>query len=695
MSQKYPGGFITKSPVAPTSTAASGIWTLDQQQQAQKAGTWPSPPNYIEEVFSTYLYTGTGQQQAIPNGIDLASKGGMIWTKSRSNATSNILFDTVQGWYDGGGSHLYSNYMSSNNTNAQAFLGYGIGYPMLSNGYYIGFDDGAGTNACDTNIGGNGRTFASWTFAEQPKFFDVVTYTGTGSARTVAHNLGSVPGFIIVKSIGTARNWTCYHRSLGAVNTISLNLSTAASSSPNDFNSTLPTASVFTVGTDASLNASGVQYVAYLFAHDAGGFGLTGADNVVSCGSYAGTGDPNGPIITLGYEPQWVMIKKSAGGTISDGSSSWIIIDNMRGFTDSDQSDPYLNPNLASAESSLGGSNFCRPLPTGFQLTSGANLTNENGATYIYIAIRRGPMKTPTTGTSVFTPLAVTVPPYAVTAGFPVDLAIFGKRTGSSSNRWLTLDRLRGGQPALITSSLAAENTSFTSSFASNTQFTDGWSSSGDVNVYECFRRAPGFFDEVCYTGTGTPTTFTHNLGVVPELMIVKRRDGSSIWAVYAAPLASAPTKYLQLNEADGELTVSVLWNNTAPTSTVFTIGASSNINTTGSTNVAYLFASVSGVSRIGSYTGTGTTQTINCGFTAGARFVMIKRTDSTGDWFVWDTARGMIPANDPYLRLNLIAAEVTGTDFVDTTNVGFEITSTAPAAINASGGTFIFLAIA
>jgi hypothetical protein len=124
-------------------------------------------------------------------------------------------------------------------------------------------------------------------------------------------------------------------------------------------------------------------------------------------------------------------------------------------------------------------------------------------------------------------------------------------------------------------------------------------------------------------------------------------------------------------------------------------VGSSAATGSSGGSYIAYLFATCPGVSKVGSYTGTGTTQTINCGFTGGARFVMIKRTDSTGDWFVWDTARGMIPANDPYLLLNSTAAEVTGTDYVDTTATGFEITSTAPAAINASGGTFIYLAIA
>jgi hypothetical protein len=119
-------------------------------------------------------------------------------------------------------------------------------------------------------------------------------------------------------------------------------------------------------------------------------------------------------------------------------------------------------------------------------------------------------------------------------------------------------------------------------------------------------------------------------------------------------------------------------------------------INGSGQTYiVSYLFATLAGVSKVGSYTGTGTTLSIDCGFTAGARFVLIKRTDSTGDWYVWDTTRGIIAGNDPYLMLNSTAAEVTNTDYIDPLSSGFQISSTAPAAINASGGSFIFLAIA
>ena len=95
------------------------------------------------------------------------------------------------------------------------------------------------------------------------------------------------------------------------------------------------------------------------------------------------------------------------------------------------------------------------------------------------------------------------------------------------------------------------------------------------------------------------------------------------------------------------------------------------------------------------SYTGTGANLNVDCGFSAGARFILIRRTDASGDWYVWDSARGIVAGNDPYLLLNSTAAEVTNTDYIDPLASGFTVTSSAPAALNASGGTYIFLAIA
>jgi hypothetical protein len=178
----------------------------------------------------------------------------------------------------------------------------------------------------------------------------------------------------------------------------------------------------------------------------------------------------------------------------------------------------------------------------------------------------------------------------------------------------------------------------------------------------------------------------------VPELIIAKGRNIVAPWEVYSAALAN--TQYMVLNTTAAVATGATRWNSTTPTSSVFSLGTSTQLNTNGSTYVAYLFATAPGVSKVGSYTGTGTTQIINCGFTAGARFVMIKRTNATGDWYVWDSARGIIAGNDPYMLMNSTAAEVTNTDYIDTAATGFEISSTAPAAINANGGSFIFLAI-
>ncbi|MBG7617692.1 MAG: hypothetical protein IZT57_04915, partial [Chloroflexi bacterium] len=110
---------------------------------------------------------------------------------------------------------------------------------------------------------------------------------------------------------------------------------------------------------------------------------------------------------------------------------------------------------------------------------------------------------------------------------------------------------------------------------------------------------------------------------------------------------------------------------------------------------IAYLFASLAGVSKVGSYTGTGSDLNVDCGFSAGARFILIKRTDSSGDWYVWDSVRGITAGNDPYLLLNSTAAEVTNTDYIDPLSSGFTVTSSASSTVNVSSGTYIFLAIA
>jgi hypothetical protein len=298
-------------------------------------------------------------------------------------------------------------------------------------------------------------------------------------------------------------------------------------------------------------------------------------------------------------------------------------------------------------------------------------------------------MKTPTAGTEVFA-LQAPANTNIYTSGFPVDLLLRG-RTDASGDNAQGWSRLTGAGPFLLTSSAGTGNSSAIN-FDSNTTVIGG--SSDANNTYRMpwmFRRAPGFFDVVAYTGTGANRTVAHNLGVVPELMFVKNRSQADAWAVYAGD----NTDYLVLNTTAATADLNTYWNDTSPTSTNFTVGTVHNTNASAENYVAYLFATLAGISKVGTYTGTGTTLQINCGFSAGARFILIKRTDNTSPWFVWDTARGIIAGNDPYLRLNSTAGEVTNTDYIDPLSSGFEITSTAPSDINASGGTFVFLAIA
>jgi hypothetical protein len=617
---------------------------------------------YVEDVFSTYFHTGNGSTQTITNDIDLAGEGGLVWIKSRTVGRAHMLFDTERGVH---------NYLMSQSTNAQSTASTTL-TSFNSAGFTLGSD-----STGDVNYTGNGG-YASWTFRKQPKFFDVVTYTGTGSARTVAHNLGSVPGCIIVKNLGTETNWEVYHRGLDSSvpqnYKIELNNPDARQTNANTWNNTAPTSSVFTVGTNNS--ASGNTYVAYLFAHNAGGFGDAGTDNVISCGSFTSTGQ-----VTLGYEPQWVMMKSTTN--TGDYTGDWRIFDNMRGISiGGDDNQLFANSSRAEDTNTFGTAVSFNA--TGFNVEGQGNY----GSSTIYIAIRRGPMRAPESGTEVFAASTAAANTLFATGITSLDGAFIVNRTvnGGARSFFSRLTASRGLDP---TSTAAEANYGTAISWDLNNAF---YQSAIGSSVQWLFRRAPGFFDVVAYTGTSATHNVNHNLGVAPELIIHKPRNSSSY---YFAVTDVASTSWGQFGTDAAFNTSFIYWNNGITDTYIGTTSSGTHVNESGYTYIAYLFASCPGVSKVGSYTGTGTTLNIDCGFTAGARLVLIKRTDSTGSWYIWDTARGIVSGNDPYLLLNSTAAEVTNTDYIDPLSSGFQITSTAPAEINASGGSYIFLAVA
>lgn len=604
------------------------------------------------------------------NDTSLA-KGGLVWIKNRDQTDSHVLTDTIRGV----GEVLASDSTDAEATNADTTTAFN------SNGFNIGADVLVNTDTED---------YASWTFRKAEKFFDVVTYTGNGSSgyRQIAHNLGSTPAAVLQKNITAIKNWYVYHKDTAqpsdtdyATHGAYLNLNNT--NAKNFSNSAFPKvgtssggvtavydSSVFTIGED--LNESGKNYVLYLFASDAGGFG-DDDENIIKCGSYTGTGSI-GLQVDLGFEPQWVLLKAASR------SSPWALVDNMRGFLG--QNTQVLQANSSSDEFTTGlynaGSIQCNS--TGFSVETNDNSSNGSGENYIYIAIRR-PMKTPESGTEVF---AIDDASNGLTSGFPVDW--FFRRTLSTSSNYAHT-RLCG-ETFLTTDSTDAEQ-------ASSPQFDNNTGVYATLNnsaIYGwMFKRATGFFDVVTYKGDGSGAkSFNHNLGVAPELLINKIRSSSDSWYVFVSSLGA--NQRLKLNEdiASGS---SSLWNSTAPTATQFTVA--SGLNPNSETFVNYLFATLAGVSKVGSYTGTGSNVDVDCGFSAGARFILIKRTDSTGDWYVWDSFRGIVAGNDPYLLLNSTAAQVTNTDYIDPLNAGFTVTSSASSTVNVSSGTYIFLAIA
>ena len=617
---------------------------------------------YVDDVFSVNVWEGNNNSnRLIDVGFDLSGEGGLVWLKARTTTESNNLFDTERGAEEA----LFTNSTTSQdnyNNRLKSFR---------NNGFKVGSDDS--TNKFGTN-------YCSWTFRKAPGFFDVVTYTGTGSVQTISHNLGSVPGMIIIHGVDISTNWSVFHRSLGNTKYLRLNSNGSAQTSSTYWNDTDPTSTQFTVGTAGAVNTSGYEFVAYIFAHDDQSFGSGSDESIIKCGTWDGTGSATN--VDVGFEPQWLMVK-------SDGDADeWYIYDQMRGFTADDVDSRMLRANRDFVEST----NDVHITSTGFRLAG--SQTNKSYADYYYVAIRR-PHKPPEAATDVFDVNTESNDNNYSTTGFPVDAAISNNRDGSSHTSLFGAKLMGEYVHRTGLTNIHAAYLTYDTAYAFMDKFRYAfWGANTNGFVNYAFKRAPGFFDVVAYNGTGSAGTFNHNLEAEPELMIVKARTRADDWNVYSKPTGNSA--YFRLNKTEAINNNVVIWNNTTPTSSVFSLaGDGYGVNNSGHTYVAYLFASLDGISKVGTYTGTGSSIDVDCGFSAGARFVLIKRTDAAADWAVFDSERGIVSGNDPYWSPNNDAAENSNLDAIDPLNSGFTITSTASTMLNASGGTYLFLAIA
>ena len=652
-------------------------------------------PLYVEDLFGCDTYQGSASgNQTITNGLDLDGEGGMVWIKQRGPYTDNhYLLDTERGR----ASLLMSNLASAATTGSPASNDL---ISFNSNGFTVG-------PAYNAALNSSPRYYGSWSFRKAEKFFTMVKFVADATFDIIQHDLGSMPGFVIYKCVSSASDvmsgqWNCWHSSMGNNDGIALNTNAAEVGSLGAIGDVTSTQCQFYC-------TSGETYIAYYFGNDEADFGTDSDESIIKCGSFTTTASwgMSGQV-DLGWEPQFVLMK-----FIND-TSDWFMLDSPRGmsvpkqiggtyFTNSGgyyssaslSDDPTLYANKVDAESTQG---YINPNQDGFIAPFGSA-----GKDVIYIAIRR-PMKVPSAGTEVFQPVTYSggqSNPQVLTLGFPPDVTTIKMRNGTA-NPFLNVAVQTG---AYFITSATNEQGSATDGIIDFTYSTaegkinlpNGGSGAGELNgasaynyVCEAFKRATGFMDITMWTGTGVARTVTHNLGVVPEMMWVKRRNGSADWAMYAD---NDPTRYAQLNNGNMFYDLDTYWNDTAPTASVITVGTHANVNDNTAIYIAFLWASVDGVSKVGSYSGTGSDQNINCGFTA--RYVMIKRKDSGGAWIYLDSARGLTPTpTEPFLRYNTNDAEITWDDYVRGHADGFSVIGSSGTA-NASGGTYVFLAIA
>jgi hypothetical protein len=338
-------------------TPPSGFVALNTQNLPEPSIKKPN------QWMDATLYTGTGAALSVANAAGF--QPDLVWGKSRSAATNNNFYDALRGT---------GKILVSNNTDAEVDAG-SLGLTAFnSNGFSLG---------SGSTLNNSGSTYVAWQWKESATpGFDIVTYTGNGTARTIAHSLGVAPSMMIVKrrdsGVG-ATNWFVYHSRLNnGVNPAQYYLQLQSTNGTGGlstvWNDTAPTSSVFSVGTASETNGSGGTFVAYLWSEVAG---------FSKFGSYTGNGSSDGPFVFCGFRPRWVLAKRS------DASAyNWFIFDAAR--SPENVSDEWLLPNGSNAEQAQVVADM---VSNGFKIRSSLNEFNINGGTYIFAAFAETPFK--------------------------------------------------------------------------------------------------------------------------------------------------------------------------------------------------------------------------------------------------------------------------------------------------------------
>jgi len=638
---------------------------------------------YLDDVFSTYLYRGWDSNAWIQNGVGLSDEVSdrMVWIKNRGTSHDHWIFDTERGANSG----LKANENDIvTTTNATVFANNNF----QTNGFVTGYGDASG---------GHNNWYTSYTFGTHPGFFDIVTWTGNATAnRKISHSLGSVPGAIWIKrlsgSTGTnVSDWVCYHRMSNGgsyphnfLMFLNRNVTPSNDGAGNYLYNVPPAADEFTIGSHNTVNANGDTYIAYVFAHDDQQFGEGGDQSIIKCGGYTGNASSSdGPIIDLGWDPQWLLIKPL------DDTEDWSLFDSMRGLSVGNN-DPKFSTHQNNAESDATAIN---PRHNGFQIDNQNIFVNGNNSKYAYIAIRSpsGLVSTPVTDpTKVFAidtgNSSNTIP--AFDSGFAVDMRI-AKNTNSAGDWWVG-SRITQGKHLKANSTDSEVDTSW-GVFDSNVGSGISWNAH---YLGFMWKRHAGF-DAVTYKGNASSTALKHGLGQIPEMIWCKNRDNAyTNWIVYHKDLnngSNPHNSFVYLDNSDTPINNSSRFG-AAPTKTQFTVGTDNSTNGNNEEMIAYLFSSVDGISSVGSYTGNGSTTgpTITTGFSP--KLIIIRRIDTGDNWNLFDSNRGIDGNMDSLLRMNMDNTPLNVANFVTPSSTGFQVVNT-DSAMNVNNGKYIYYA--
>ena len=321
------------------------------------------------KYFQVKKYTGNGTAigsggLAVTLDSDTNLQPDLVWSKNKDDATGHRWTDSARG---------VTKQFFCNNENGEATDSEGL-TAFNSDGFTVGNDDGWNTS---------GEDVRAWCWKEDATAgFDMVTYTGNGSARTISHSLSAVPNWMVVKCRSEdSKPWAIYHSkntSAPATDFLSLNNTNATADTSAYWNDTTPTSSVFTVGTTNDVNKDSQTYIAYLWRQKQG---------FSKFGKYIGNNNADGPFVYCGFKPAFVLLKNTGA------SQNWFIYDNkdfgINTVVDATNNRP-LFANEPTASSSVGMYKFLF-LSNGFKIVESGAQTNGDGNSFVYMAFAEAP----------------------------------------------------------------------------------------------------------------------------------------------------------------------------------------------------------------------------------------------------------------------------------------------------------------